>query len=65
MISALDYIPNAILSNNILQKFTGTITLFVLDAGQFFEEKISPLDTFIHIIDGRAIITIKDESKFT
>jgi quercetin dioxygenase-like cupin family protein len=56
----LDYVPNAIAIKTIIRKATGNISAASFDSGQAWIEKISPFDTFIHVVDGEAEITIDD-----
>lgn len=58
----VDYMPNSVLRRAIVKKLTGSIVVSSLDSGERFSEKISPFDTFIQIIDGRAEIDIDGES---
>jgi len=58
IVEIIEYIPNSIVSRTILKKTTGNVSLMSLDTGEALTEKISPFDTFIQIIDGRAEITI-------
>jgi quercetin dioxygenase-like cupin family protein len=58
IVEIIEYFPNTIVSRTILKKSTGNVSLMSLDTGEALTEKISPFDTFIQIIDGRAEITI-------
>jgi quercetin dioxygenase-like cupin family protein len=58
IVEIIEYIPNSIVSRTILKKSTGNVSLMSLDTGEALTEKISPFETFIQIIDGRAEITI-------
>jgi quercetin dioxygenase-like cupin family protein len=58
IVEIIEYIPNSIVSRTILKKSTGNVSLMSLDSGEALTEKISPFETFIQIIDGRAEITI-------
>ena len=44
-----------------MKKTTGNITATSFDAGEELDEKITPFDTYIQIIDGVAELTINDE----
>lgn len=63
MVEILEYVPHSVLSRTIYKKLTGNIVVSSLDSGEGFSEKISPFDTFVQIIDGRAEIVIDGESK--
>ena len=62
MVEIIEYVPNAVLSKTIVRKLTGNIIVSSLDTGEGLSEKISPFDTFIQIIDGKAEIVIDGES---
>jgi quercetin dioxygenase-like cupin family protein len=64
IVEIIEYIPNSIVSRTILKKSTGNVSLMSLDTGEALTEKISPFDTFIQIIDGRAEITIDGKNHF-
>lgn len=63
LIEILEYIPNSVVSKTVMKKLTGSITVCSVDSGEGFSEKISPFDTFIQIIDGKAEIVIDGQSK--
>jgi len=58
IVEIIQYIPNAVLSKTIIKKTTGNITASSFDAGEELEEKKSPFDNYIQIIDGTAEIII-------
>ena len=58
----LEYIPNSIVIKSILRKITGNISAASFDSGEALSGKISPFDTFIQVIDGKAEIIIDDKS---
>ncbi|MFY9158268.1 cupin domain-containing protein [Aquirufa ecclesiirivi] len=58
IVEIIEYVPNSIVSRTILKKSTGNVSLISLDTGEALTENISPFDTFVQIIDGRAEITI-------
>jgi len=45
-----------------MKKTTGNVTVVSFDTGEALTEKISPFDTFIQIIEGRAEIIIDKNS---
>ena len=47
----------------IIKKSTGNISAVSFDTGEKLEEKTSPFDTFIQIIDGKAEIIIDGNSQ--
>lgn len=58
IVEIIHYIPDAVLSKTIIKRTTGNITAFAFDAGEELEEKKSPFDNYIQIIDGTAEIII-------
>ena len=58
IVEIIEYVPNSIVSRTILKKSTGNVSLMSLDTGEVLTEKISPFDTFLQIIDGKAEVTI-------
>ncbi len=58
----IEYIPNSMVSKTITSKITGTITLVAMDTDETLAERISPFDTFIHVIEGTAEVVISSES---
>ncbi len=54
----LEYVPNAVAIKTIIKKTTGTVSVVSVDSGETLKEKISPFDTFIQVIDGKAEIVI-------
>ncbi len=52
------YQKDAIVSREILNKETGTITIFAFDTGQGLSEHTAPFDAFVYVPEGRAEITI-------
>ena len=54
----VDYARSSIVSKTLLDKKTGTLTLFAFDAGQGLSEHTSPYDATVYILDGEAVLTI-------
>ncbi|MBE0665601.1 MAG: cupin domain-containing protein [Chrysiogenales bacterium] len=52
------YQKGAIVSKTIVEKETGTVTLFAFDQGQALSEHTAPFDALVQVIDGRAEIRI-------
>lgn len=62
IIEILEYVPNSVVIKTIIRKTTGNVSAVSCDSGEALTEKISPFDTFIQVIDGKAEILIDDES---
>jgi len=52
------YDKGAVVSRTIIQKPTGTVTIFSFDKGQGLSEHTAPFDAMVEILDGEAAITI-------
>jgi quercetin dioxygenase-like cupin family protein len=61
VVEIIEYMANAIVSKTIIKKTTGNVTVSSFDAGEELDEKISPFDTYIQIIDGVAELTINNK----
>jgi quercetin dioxygenase-like cupin family protein len=59
--SFVSYGSDAVISKTLLDKPTGTLTLFTFDAGQGLSEHTSPYDAVVQVLDGKAIITINGQ----
>lgn len=54
----IKYQADAVVSQEIVKKDTGTVTLFAFDKGQGLSEHTAPFDALVYIADGRAEIKI-------
>lgn len=54
------YSDDAVVSKTILDKKTGTLTLFAFDKGQGLSEHTSPYDATVQVLDGTASIKVGD-----
>lgn len=52
------YAEDSIVSKTILDKHTGTLTLFAFDKGQKLSEHTSPYDAVVQVVDGRAHLVV-------
>ena len=55
---SLQYQEGSIVSRALIDKKTGTVTLFAFDEGQGLSEHTAPFDALVHLIDGEAEIII-------
>ena len=62
--SLVDYQKGSVVSRTIVEKNTGTITLFAFGKGQGLSEHTTPFDALVYIIEGEAGITISGESYY-
>ena len=54
----LDYQEGAVVSRTVIDKKTGTVTLFAFDEGQGLSEHTAPFDALVSVLDGEAMITV-------
>jgi quercetin dioxygenase-like cupin family protein len=52
------YQPGSVVSRTLIDKTSGTVTLFAFDKGQGLSEHTAPFDAFVNVIDGEVEITI-------
>ena len=62
IVEIIEYIDNSVVMKTILKKSTGDVGLMSFDAGEGLAEKISPFDTFLQIIEGKAEVFIDRKS---
>ncbi len=54
----VEYSNGSVVSQTLLKKETGNITLFAFDSGQGLSEHTAPFDAMVYILNGQARITI-------
>jgi len=54
----VDYQEDAVVSKTLIEKETGTVTLFAFDAGQGLSEHTAPFDAMVYVLDGTVEVTI-------
>lgn len=63
IVEIIEYVPDSVVIKTIIKKSTGNITAVSFDTGEKLEERTSPFDNYIQIIDGKAEIIIDGDSK--
>jgi quercetin dioxygenase-like cupin family protein len=58
----VDYQDGSVVSRTLLDKKTGTVTLFAFDRGQGLSEHTAPFDALVHLLQGEAEITISGKA---
>lgn len=58
LVDMVDYQNEAIVSKTIIDKKTGTVTLFSFDKGQGLSEHTAPFDALVQVLDGEVEIRI-------
>lgn len=62
LVEMVSYQDGSVVSKTIMDKTTGTLTLFAFDEGQGLSEHTAPFDALVNIIDGEAEVTISGEA---
>ena len=62
LIQAVEYQQDAVVSRTLLDKKTGTVTLFAFDAGQGLSEHTAPFDAMVQVLDGETEVTIQGKA---
>lgn len=54
----VEYQEGSVVSRTLIDKETGTVTLFAFDEGQGLSEHTAPFDAMAYVLDGEAEISI-------
>jgi len=54
----IEYQEGAVVSRTVIQKDTGTVTVFAFDSGEGLSEHTAPFDALVYVMDGKAEVTI-------
>jgi quercetin dioxygenase-like cupin family protein len=58
IVELIEYEHNEVVTKSIMKKTTGSINAQAFDTGEGLNEKISPFDTYVQVIDGSAVIDV-------
>ena len=58
LVDLVEYQQGSVVSKTLIQKTTGTVTLFAFDEGQGLSEHTAPFDAMVCVLDGEAEISI-------
>ncbi|MGD9140066.1 MAG: cupin domain-containing protein [bacterium] len=58
MAELVDYQEGSVVSRTVIDKKTGTITVFAFAGGQGLSEHTAPFDAMVYVLDGEAEIMI-------
>lgn len=61
IVELIEYEQNETVSKSIMKKATGSIDAMSFDSGEGLNQKTSPFDTYLQVIDGSAIISVNDK----
>ena len=56
------YQESAVVSRTLIDKKTGTVTLFAFDEGQRLSEHTAPFDATVYVLDGEAEIVVSGKA---
>ena len=56
--SLVSYQPGSVVSRMIMNNKAGSVTLFAFDKGEGLSEHTAPYDALLHVIEGKAEVTI-------
>ena len=62
LVDLIEYQEGSVVSRTIIDKETGTVTLFAFDEGQGLSEHTAPFDALVHTLDGEAEVTISGKT---
>ncbi len=63
MADLVQYQDGSVVSRTLVERDTGTVTLFAFDRGQGLSEHSAPFDALVHIVDGDCEITISGKPR--
>ncbi len=58
LVDMVNYQKESVVSKTLIEKKTGTVTLFAFDQFQGLSEHTAPFDALVYILDGEVEITI-------
>jgi quercetin dioxygenase-like cupin family protein len=61
LVDFVSYQKGPVVSKTLIERKTGTVTLFAFDKGQALSEHKAPYDALVCVLDGEAEITIGGE----
>ena len=64
VIDLIDYQECSVVSQTIIDRKAGTVTLFAFDEGQGLSEHTAPYNALVYLVDGEAEITISGNTHY-
>ena len=58
LIDLVNYQEGSVVSRTVVNRATGTVTLFAFDEGQGLSEHTAPFDAIAHVMEGESEITV-------
>lgn len=71
LVDLIDYQEGSVVSRTILDKKTGTVTLFAFDEGEGLSEHSAPFDALVFVLEGEVNVSVSgkrlklNEGEFT
>ena len=62
LVDLVDYQDGSVVSRVLIDKSTGSITLFAFAEGQNLSEHTAPFDAMVYVLDGQTDITISGKT---
>lgn len=62
LVDLIEYQEGSIVSRTLIDRKTGTVTLFAFDEEQGLSEHTAPFDAMVHILDGEAEVVISGKA---
>ena len=62
LIDLIDYQEGSVVSRTIIDKKTGTLTLFAIGEGQGLSEHTAPYDATVYLLNGEAEVSISGKN---
>lgn len=57
-VTLVAYAEGSVVSRTLINRDTGSLTLFAFDKGESLSEHTAPFDALIHVLDGEAEVTV-------
>jgi quercetin dioxygenase-like cupin family protein len=61
LVSLVSYQSGSVVSRTIINRRTGTMTLFAFDEGEGLSEHTAPYDALLHVLEGEAQVSVSGE----
>ena len=58
LVDMVNYEDQSVVSKTVIEKKTGTVTLFAFDQGQGLSEHTAPFDALVYVMEGEVEITV-------
>jgi quercetin dioxygenase-like cupin family protein len=61
LVDLIDYQEGSVVSRTIIDKKTGTVTLFAFDEGEGLSEHSAPFDALVFVLEGEVNVTVSEK----